>query len=187
MLTAQAAFLQFDQAFPALAGLGNIPLPRELAVRLFAAKGNEAIVALKKTLGRWIESGRYKSGPAVAQGPIDAMIEGSLPLDDQAAGCVDRLTASRALTPLQHDRPASRRPLCADSRPSTSLIFAANSIRAISWLLIYILQSPTVLTSLRDEVTRLRASDDPVTAAGLPARVPLLASACVCARSLRLR
>lgn len=82
----QDDFLRFDQAFPALAGLGNIPLPRELAVRLFAASGNTAITALKKTLGRWISSGRYKSAPAVAQGPIEAMVKGGLPLDDQAAG-----------------------------------------------------------------------------------------------------
>lgn len=86
-------FLRFDEAFPALAGLSNLPIPREISARLFAAKGDRAIKDLQRTLGRWIESGGYKSAPAGTQGPIDAMAEGGLSVADQAAGVIGLLLA----------------------------------------------------------------------------------------------
>ena len=156
--------------------MSNLPIPREISARLFAAKGDRAIKELQRTLSRWIQSGGYKSAPPGTQAPIDAMAEGGLSVADQAAGCVV-WQSLRHLT-LQHDRPAARRALC-DASSRDGADSAANSIRAIAWLFIYTLQSPSVVQSLYEDIAHFRASSEAITAAGLPSRVPRISSAYV--------
>ena len=169
------AFLRFDEAFPALAGLSNLPIPREISARLFAAKGDRAIKELQAPLGRWIESGGYTSAPAGTQGPIDAMAEGGLSVADQAAGCA----RTRAVVLMPTASLGFCSPCTVRSPIAARADLVANSIRAIAWLFLYTLQSPTVLESLREDIATFRASPEAVTAAGLPSRIPLLSSACV--------